>query len=229
MRGRLSNQANKASAGNGGTALEPRAEAPDVTRPASVVPAAPIARLMLRQWKRVVLITLAVTAIAWSLAAIQPPRYRASALASVSPLADALQPNELLRGVEVLERRTVVATVAALAATPVTRNRAAAGPGYQVEAAVVPNTNLFRVNVEGGNAAEAAAIANRVPQVLSAQTRAMYKYYGVTMISPAATPDSPFVPRIGRAVAAGLLIGLFLGLIAAYVTPWRAARRGNAP
>lgn len=194
--------------------------------PARVRPAAaPIAHVMLRDWKRVLLTTIAVTAIAWSLAAMQPRRYRASVLASVAPITEALEPNELLRSVEVLERRTVVGTVAALATTPATRARIGVASGYRVEPAVLPNTNLFRVDVEGENAAQAAAIANRFPAVLNAQTRAMYKYYGVSLVSPAATPDAPFSPRTGRAVAAGFAIGLFLGLLAAFAPAWRAARR----
>ncbi|HEX6083723.1 MAG TPA: hypothetical protein VF266_04305 [Thermoanaerobaculia bacterium] len=195
-------------------------------RPPSIARAAtPVARLMLRDWKRVLLTTVAVTAIAWSLAAMQPRRYRASVLASVGPLTETLEPNELLRSVEVLERRTVVGTVAALATTPATRARVAVASGYRVEPAVLPNTNLFRVDVEGENAAQTAAIANRFPDVLNAQTRAMYKYYGVSMISPAATPDAPFSPRTGRAIAAGFAIGLFLGLLAAFAPAWRAAHR----
>lgn len=183
--------------------------------------------MILRDARRFVLIVLASGAIAWLMAAMQPPRYRATALAAVAPLSEELQPNELLRGMEVLERRTVVATIAALASTATTRAQVAAGSGYGIVAAVVPNTNLFRVEVEGRNAAQAAAIANRIPAVLSAQTRAMYKYYGVRVVSPAATPADPFVPRPGRAIVAGLIIGLFLGALAAYVAQRRAARAGS--
>jgi uncharacterized protein involved in exopolysaccharide biosynthesis len=203
---------------------------PPVTPPPPPVvqPVTPISRLVLQSWKRILLTAIAVTAIAWSLAAMQPRRYRASVLASVAPLTETLEPNELLRSVEVLERRTVVGTVAALASTPVTRARAAVTSGYVVEPAVLPNTNLFRVDVEGDNPGQTAAIANRFPEILNAQTRAMYKYYGVSMVSPAAVPDAPFSPRTGRAVAAGLAIGFFLGLLAAYAPVWRAAQRRAA-
>lgn len=199
-----------------------------VAPPVPPAPATSISRVIIRDWKRVVLTTIAVAAIAWSLAAMQPRRYRASALASVTPRADLLEPNELLRSVEVLERRTVVATVAALASTPVTRARAAVASGYQVEAAVQPNTNLFRVDVDGGDGKVAAAIANRLPGVLSEQTSGLYKYYSVTMVSPAVPPAEPYLPRTSRAIGAGLAIGLFLGLLAAYGPYWRASRRGSA-
>lgn len=208
--------------------VAPAATPPLLPPPPPRAPSAPLSRLMLQSWKRVLLTTVAVTAIAWSLAAMQPRRYRASVLASVAPLTETLEPNELLRSVEVLERRTVVGTVAALASTPVTRARAAVASGYAVEPAVLPNTNLFRVDVEGDNPTQAAAIANRFPEILNQQTRAMYKYYGVSLVSPAAVPDAPFSPRTGRAVAAGIAIGLFLGLLAAYAPAWRAAQRRAA-
>jgi hypothetical protein len=60
-------------------------------------------------WKIVAVVTLIATAIAWSLAAVQQPQYRASVMAAITPRPDRLAPAEMLRGVEVLERRTVVA------------------------------------------------------------------------------------------------------------------------
>jgi capsular polysaccharide biosynthesis protein len=223
----LSKNVNKARGGRAdgltdtadGLAASPLAPPPRLQSPAGS-----ISRIILRDWKRIAAITVLAASIAWLLAALQPPRYRASALASVAPTPDALQPNELLRGVEVLAQRTVVATIAALASTPATRGEVAAATGYDIEATVLPNTNLVRVDVEGGDAAQTAAIANRIPAVLSTQTRAMYKYYAVTMVSPAARPDAPFLPRTGRGVAAGVLIGLFLGLMTAWFTQRQAIR-----
>jgi uncharacterized protein involved in exopolysaccharide biosynthesis len=63
---------------------------------------------------------------------------------------------------------------------------------------------------------------------MSAQTQALYKYYTVVVISPATAPDAPFLPRTGRAIAAGLLIGLFLGCLAAFADRSRLARGKSA-
>lgn len=184
--------------------------------------------LLAGQWRRIVIITVAVTALAWGLAVIQPVRYQASALVSVIPRADALQPNEVLRAVEVLERRTVVATIASLAGTTAVRSRVAASPGEEIEALVLPNTNLIRVNVVGSDAGQAATVANRVPGILSAHSRSLYRYYDVTLISPATRPQESFAPRPRRAIAAGVVAGLFLGLLAAYIHVWRATLRPSA-
>lgn len=177
-----------------------------------------LVRAIRRRWSIVLLTALAAAAIAWTLAAMQPKRYRASVIAGVSPVLERLDAGEVLRGVDVLERRTLVATIAALASAPVTRMTAGAtDPDYAVDAVVLPNTNLIRITVESGDRVRIAAVANRLPEVLSAQARAMYGFYRVTTLSGAATPRDPVFPRFGRAVAMGLLLGTLIGIVAAYL------------
>lgn len=167
-------------------------------------------------WGVVAIITIAITLIAWIVAAIQPKRYRANAIAAVVAIAENVDAGDLYRGVEVLEQRTIVATVAALASLPEpTRQATSAIPGayghYDITATVLPNTNLVRVDVEGPDAVMTAAIANRVPPILAAQTRSMYKLYSVVIVSAAATPITTVSPRITRIVIAGMILGLLLG------------------
>jgi capsular polysaccharide biosynthesis protein len=190
----------------------------DVPRSAALTAPPDIASELKRNWKLVILPAIATMLIAWMIAALQPKRYRASAVAAVTPVRQGLEPNELLRSVEALDRRTVVATVAALATTPLTTSKAlaAGNEGFSISTSVLPNTNLFRVDVEGGDPAAAADVANRVPPLLSAQTRAMFDVYGVTMVSAASPPTEPFAPRAGRAAAAGLVAGLIIGLALVY-------------
>ena len=169
------------------------------------------------------LIAAAVTLLAWLVAAVQPKRYRATAIAAVAPVAERLSPSDLLRGVDTLERRVIVASLAALASAPVTLQQAQAGSGYTINAVVMPNTNLFRIDVEGRDPKRAADIANRTAAVLGAQARAIYKLYSVTLVSAAAPPKDPALPRVGRAVAAGLVLGTLLGCAAAWLLDRRRA------
>ncbi len=179
-----------------------------------------------RHWKVAALIAAAVTLLAWLAAAVQPKRYRATAIAAVAPLAEKLTSTDLLRGVDTLERRVIVSSVAALAGAPVTQRQMSAGEDYRITALVMPNTNLFRIEVEGPDPRRAAAIANQVPTVLGAQAQAMYRVYGVTLISTASAPSNPALPRVGRALAAGFVLGAFLGVAVA----WLLDRRGaSAP
>ncbi len=177
-----------------------------------------------RRWPLVLVVTLAIAALTGLLAARQPKRYRASAVAAITPIGQNLSASDVLRGVDSLDRRVVVASLAALASAPVTQRLVQTNGDETIVASVLPNTNLFRVEVESRDAARAAQIANRVPAVLNHLSLRMYRMYGVTLISEAAKPAAPAVPRIGRAVVTGLVLGLMAGLAAA----WLFDRRRSA-
>jgi uncharacterized protein involved in exopolysaccharide biosynthesis len=53
--------------------------------------------------------------------------------------------------------------------------------------------------------------------LLGMQSRNMYKIYGVILVSPASVPDKPVLPRVERAIIAGLAFGLLLGVAAAWL------------
>ncbi|MFL6248352.1 MAG: hypothetical protein ACJ74H_20170 [Thermoanaerobaculia bacterium] len=190
-------------------------------------PADDVMRSAMRHWRIVALIAAATTLLAWLAAGVQPKRYRASSLATINPLTDQLSPSDVIRGIDTLDRRVVVASVAALASAPHVVSAAGATSGYEVTAVVLPNTSLFRVDVEGGNARTAAAIANKIPALLAVQTRTIYKMYGVMLVSPATVSGEAVLPRVGRAVAAGLVLGLLLGIAVAWVL--ERARRPRLP
>ncbi|HEY0141055.1 MAG TPA: Wzz/FepE/Etk N-terminal domain-containing protein [Thermoanaerobaculia bacterium] len=214
--------------------IAPSAEMPPPPPPAPAVaavtaappppqPAAPpivssIARALTLRWKVVLATAILATLVAWALAAMQPKRYRASALVAIAPAAG-VDAHEAYRAVEVLQYRTVVATIAAIASAPVTEHEAqAAGStgNYAIRAVVVPHTDLLRIEVEGPNGQQAAAIANRLPAILGKRTAAMYRFFAVAPVSAADVPNSPFFPRVGRAIAAGVILGLLLGALLAY-------------
>ena len=167
---------------------------------------------MARRWKMLAGAAVAGMIVAWIFSAMQPDRYRATLLAAVAPQGNAMNTTDVLRGLEVLEQRTVVATVAALAMTPAAMQPAIqTDRGYTIDASVLPNTNLVRIEVEGADAGRAAAIANRLPAVLSQHTQSMFKFYSVTPVSPASQPTEPFSSGSARVILAGLLIGLVIG------------------
>ena len=167
---------------------------------------------MTRHWKLLAAAAAAGLIMAWLFSALQPDRYRATLLAAVAPHGDTMTTTDVLRGLEVLEQRTVVATVAALATTPAaTQPAVQSDSGYTIHASVLPNTNLVRIEVEGADASRAAAIANRLPPVLSQHTRAMFKFYSVTPVSSASQPAEPLSSGSVRTILAGLLVGLVIG------------------
>jgi capsular polysaccharide biosynthesis protein len=167
---------------------------------------------MARRWKLLTAAAVTGMIVAWLLSALQPDRYRATLLAAVAPHGETMNTTDVLRGLEVLEQRTVVATVAALATTPAATEAAIQSDrGYTIDASVLPNTNLVRIEVEGADAGRAAAIANRIPPVLSRHARSMFKFYSVTPVSAALPPTEPISSGSVRTILAGLLIGLVIG------------------
>ncbi|MEO8380452.1 MAG: hypothetical protein ABI779_12375, partial [Acidobacteriota bacterium] len=149
----------------------------------------------------------------------RPNRYRVSAVAAIVPSVQALsEPADRLRALQALDQRTIVASVAAFTGMPMITDgaRAANESGYVLRGVVLPNTNLLRIDVDGPDAARAAAIANRVPPLLREHTRAVFGLYDVAMVSPASSAELIF-PRMGRIVAAGLILGLMIGLTVAWI------------
>ncbi|MEA2571197.1 MAG: hypothetical protein QOI24_3198 [Acidobacteriota bacterium] len=184
--------------------------------------AAEAVRRIRHRWQIVVVATVVVTLSAWALAELQPKRYRAVAIAALMP-NEALQTGDLLRTVDSLERRNIIATVAVLATTPLTHAQVLASlppqdsqGEYIIDSRVMPNTNLFRIEVEGDDPARAAELANRVPKIIAAQTLQMYKVYGITTVSAATPPAEPSTPRVGRTIAAGFILGLLIGAMLAW-------------
>lgn len=162
-------------------------------------------RIARAHWRTLAVIVAVTTLGAAIIAIASPRRYRATAIGVVAPLTSALTPSEAFHGVEALDRRSVVATVAALPST--TR----LSPDYEISAAVLPNTNLVRVDVVAKTPEVAASVANTTLSQLAVQTTSMFKYYDVTPVTRAAPPEAADSPHRGRIIAAGLVLGLILG------------------
>ena len=156
------------------------------------------------------ILAIAVVAAA-ILAGVLPSKYRATAVGAVAPLTNTLTPSEAFHGVEALDRRSVVATVAALPSAAPSQHL-----DYDISTAVLPNTNLVRIDVDAKSPEMAASVANATLDVLGVQTTSMFKYYSVTPVTRALAPMSAVSPRRTRILAAGFLIGLFLAVGVAY-------------
>lgn len=154
----------------------------------------------------------------------QTPVYRSSATLAVVPNTAIQEVPELLRGIETLERRTVIATIARLPSMTVVRETAAqtldgsaVPPDYSARGAVVPNTNLVRVEVEGSDPDRAAAFANALGGAVAAQAQAMYRVIELRTLAAAVPPAGPAAPNPKRALVLALVLGGVLGVAATYL------------
>jgi capsular polysaccharide biosynthesis protein len=176
-----------------------------------------------RHWRVAAAVAVAITLFVWIIAAAQPKRYRAVATAAVAPYAQQMDKSEVLRGVDVLTEPVIIDTIAALAATPLTLRQTRVTPEDRVESDVVVTTNLFTVTVEARDPARAAAIANAVPAAVATQSRTLFPMYGVRIVSAATPPSRPALPRMPRALATGIILGIALGSLTAYAIERRRA------
>lgn len=172
-----------------------------------------------RWWWLAPLTSVVAGGLAFVVTARETPTYAATASAAVAPSADVHEPSDVLRSLETLERRTVVATFARMASTRETHQRAAEVmslepgelSGYSVNASVISSTNLIRVRVEGPDPDRAAALADATLVVLEEGARRLYHLFRIERVEAAAVPGRPIHPDPVRSVGVAVLLGLLIG------------------
>lgn len=185
-----------------------------------------------RWWIVLATIVLAVAAAAWATSR-QRPVYRASTTMAVIPNSEVSGTEEILRSLDTLERRTVVATFAKIPSAAETRGAAARRMGvedrelrpYQIRASVLPNTNIIKVDVEGPDRRRAAALANAAAAVTRREARHMYRIYTMRTLEQAVPARRPIYPTPARNYLVAAILGLFLGAGAALLVERLAAPR----
>ena len=118
-----------------------------------------------RRWWIVLVVLAGAVAASVGLTGRERPMFRASTTHVVIPNTTVESPAEIMRTIETLERRSIIATFAKIPMSPAMRDQAAkemaietaALSSYRVSSGVVPNTNLIKVDIEGPDARVAAA------------------------------------------------------------------------
>lgn len=175
-----------------------------------------------RWWVILLAAALAVAAAAWATSR-QRPVYRASTTMAVIPNSEVSGTEDVLRSLDTLERRTVVATFARIPSAAETRVDAARRMkvpdrdirSYHIRASVLPNTNIIKVDVEGPDRRLVAAVANAVAATTRREARSMYRIYTMHTLERAVTARRPIHPTPARNYLVAGILGLFLGVAAA--------------
>lgn len=173
-------------------------------------------------WIVLLAVVLALGAAAWATSQ-QEPVYRATTTMAVIPNSEVSGTEDVLRSLDTLERRTVVATFARVPSTAETRADAARRlkidgrelRKYQIRASVLPNTNIIKVDVEGPDRRQVAAVANAAAAVTRREARSMYRIYTMHPLEKAVPARQPIHPTPARNYLVAGLLGLFLGIGAA--------------
>ena len=188
---------------------------------------------VLQRWWLVLLVALVSVAIAAWLTARQEPLYRASSSLVVAPNTSLEDPIHILRSLETLERRTVVATLADIPASAKAltlaaeslEEEASAFQSYRIRGSVKPQTNIIRIEVTGPNRAQVALLANALADSTVKSGRSMYRIYAMRPLARAGAVGVPVHPNPKRNIMMALVLGLALGLFAAILPDLPRLRR----
>lgn len=191
-------------------------------------------RLLGRNWLILLLILLAGSASTWFFTSLQPSIYTAQTTLVVSPNPATLKDEQIIGSLNTLDRRSIVATVAKIPPSATIRGRAwgQLNPSghniadYPVRTAVLPDTNILQIAVEGPDPSLTATFANAIAQVSSRSMSEYYDMYQLTLLDPATTPSERARPSLKRNMSVGILLSLLLGVLLILLAEyWRHLRR----
>jgi uncharacterized protein involved in exopolysaccharide biosynthesis len=203
--------------------------------------AAAVLETIRRGWWAGALVLVTTLAATSAFTSRQAPVYRSTGTIVVKPDPALLETVDVLRSLEVLERRTILATFAELAVSARVKAAAAGladlgavdAAQFRVASSIVPNTNVLRISVEGPEAQAVASLARHVGAVLATESQHLYTPFLLEPLSEAAPAPRASFPDPRRNFIVGIVAGLFLGvaatLMAARLGPRRAQAALNAP
>lgn len=189
-------------------------------------------RRTMRRWFWIpLLIVFTALATAFVVTSRQTPLYQSATTIAIAPSAKVADPNDVVRSLDTLERRTIVTTLARIAATRDLLDQAAATIGTplnearanRVSGTVLPNTSLLRITVEGTDRQRAADLANAIAVALGGAAARLYRVYDLNVVAKATPADRPFFPDPARNYAVAVVAGLVAAGAALFVIH-RAAR-----
>jgi len=182
-----------------------------------------VSRRAVRYWI-VVLIAFAIGlgGTAW-FAQKQPPLYRANATLVLAPVTGLGDVRQITDALNTLDRRSVVASLAMVPSSRTVREQARAQlqltsaqlSPYHVSTAVVPDTNVIEVSVEGPDPRIDAAYAYALSAQSIASTRQYYDIYVLKALDWPSIPTEAVGPGLVRKLIVGGILGLLVGIGAA--------------
>jgi diguanylate cyclase (GGDEF)-like protein len=186
-------------------------------------------RILLRKWWIVLpafLITFTATAV---LTFNQAPTYRATATFIVTPNGSFEDARSFLSGLEVLSRRTEIAsTYAEVAASRLIRQDVAEELNLSddqrkrlsVDSQLLAGTNLFKITVEGSDPVLVRDFANMIGAKTMAYVQELYETYDLRPLDQATLPASPVEPNKKLNLALGAILSLALGVGLAFLSEY---------
>jgi diguanylate cyclase (GGDEF)-like protein len=162
----------------------------------------------------------------------EPPVYQGRATYIVKLNSTYMNDKDLASAVDILSRRTEIATTYTIVANSRLIKRLAAEAiglprgergGISVSSDLVPGTNVIQITVQAGNPELARDFANAVGEQLAGYTRGLYATYTLEQLDDANAPSAPIKPDIGLNLTLGAVMGLLLGIGVAFLAAYLRA------
>jgi uncharacterized protein involved in exopolysaccharide biosynthesis len=157
-------------------------------------------------------------------------RYSAEVRLIVTPNSRLEDSRDVLRSMETLERRTIIATFSrlpketALIEAALEQIKQPRDTAFDLDTRVLPNTNIITLKVTADNAEFCTQLADKLADKTVELAPGLYRIYSLRKISPASKPARPSWPSWRTNLLAGAVLGLVLGLLAVFT---RCATRGK--
>jgi capsular polysaccharide biosynthesis protein len=197
-----------------------------------------VAVAVARRWWLALLVLVAVVVADAAFTLRSPRTYLARATLLIGP-SQKVEPGQLVYSVDALGRARIVGTYAEVLASDLIRREALGRLGQPVDSpspttidvktAALADTTVIQVTAETPDPDLSAAVANTVGEVGEEHLSQLFPIYDLTFVTRAAPPSQAYRPDVVRNASLGLLLGLVLGVVAAYVYDTLARRASRAP
>lgn len=185
-------------------------------------------QMLQRSWWIVILTALAALAIALAAVFLVQPTFRSTARFVVSPNLEQVglqDDTDLLRSLEALDRRSIMATYAEVVNSARIFNEAVATLGFTVIeieeythiTVVLPDANIMELSVDGPDPAKTTLLANSLGQHAIEYITQLYTVYEVSFMDAASQPTEPISPQPVRDASLAFVLGLVMGAVLAII------------
>jgi capsular polysaccharide biosynthesis protein len=184
-------------------------------------------RMLQRNWWLILLTAMVALTVSLAISYIAIPQFSAVARFIIIPSSSLTSGADVVRSLDTLDRRSVVATYAEVmnssrilenATNFLNLDATGISKDYSINAVDLPDSSVLELTVSGPNPQLAAELANTIGFQSITFTRSLNLIYELNFLDTAIPPELPFSPEPLRDGVVAVFLGLAAGAILAVVS-----------
>jgi capsular polysaccharide biosynthesis protein len=184
-------------------------------------------RMLQRNWWLIFLTAMVALTVSLTISYIAIPQYSAVARFIIIPSSSLTSGADVVRSLDTLDRRSVVATYSDVmnssrilesAVTFLNLDMTTILKNYTIRAVDLPDSSVLELTVSGPNPELAAQLANSIGFQSITFTRSLNSIYELNLLDTAVPPELPFSPEPLRDGVVAVFLGLVIGAILAVLS-----------